>query len=146
LSADYGRFPFCTSLVGNAKPEIACYWNAVEEKVASGAPVLSPEMRKLHEGLLGMPRGFALTQGLIKDGEPLPSMASADGRKLLVFGHNFSGDLFAFDAEHNYRVVELLHEDMEVWPFKRGGFKEFIREKMLLGPDGADQRGYTLRR
>jgi len=75
LLEDYGRFPSCTSLVGNAKPEIACYWNAVEEKVASGAPVLSPEMRKLHEGLLGMPRGFALTKGLIKDGEPLPSMA-----------------------------------------------------------------------
>jgi hypothetical protein len=78
--------------------------------------------------------------------EPVFSWFEAGGRKLLVFGHNFSGDLFAFDAEHNYRVIELLHEDMEVWPFKRGGFKEFIREQMRLGPDGTDLRGYTLRR
>ena len=73
--------------------------------------------------------------------EPAFSWFETRGRKLLVFGHNFSGDMFAFDAKHNYRVVELLHETMEVWPFKRGGFKEFVRERMLLGPDGTDQRG-----
>src|SRR5262245_53118464 len=72
--------------------------------------------------------------------DPTFSWFEADGRKLLVVGDNFSGDLFAFDAEHNHRVVELLHETMEVWPFKRGGFKEFIRERMLLGPDGTDTR------
>ena len=72
--------------------------------------------------------------------DPTFSWFEADGRKLLVIGDNFSGDLFAFDAEHNHRVVKLLHETMEVWPFKRGGFKEFIRERMLLGPDGTDQR------
>jgi hypothetical protein len=75
------------------------------------------------------------------DEEPALSWFESNGRKLLVFGDNFSGDLFAFDAEHNYRVVELLHENMGVWPFKRGGFKEFVREQMLLGPDGTDQRG-----
>src|SRR5262245_31754549 len=73
--------------------------------------------------------------------DPTFSWFEADGRNLLVVGDNFSGDLFAFDAEHNHRVVELLHETMEVWPFKRGGFKEFFRRKMLLGPDGTDQRG-----
>ena len=76
------------------------------------------------------------------DEEPLFSWFESNGRKLLVVGDNFSGDLFAFDTEQNYGVVELLHEDMEVWPF-RGGFKEFIRGKMLLGPDGTDQRPAT---
>ena len=82
----YGRSRSCTSLVGNAKPEIACYWNAVEEKVASGAPVRSPEMRKLQEDLLGMPRGFVLLNAMIKDGEPLPTMASIQPalRKLIA--------------------------------------------------------------
>jgi hypothetical protein len=80
------------------------------------------------------------------DEEPALSWFESNGRKLLVFGDNFSGDLFAFDAEHNYRVVELLHESMEVWPFKGGGFKEFIRGQMRLRPDGTDQRSYTLRR
>jgi hypothetical protein len=74
--------------------------------------------------------------------EPAFSWFKTRGRKLLVIGHNFSGDMFALDAKHNYRVVELLHESMEVWPFKRGRFKEFIREKMFLGPDGTDQSGH----
>ena len=69
------------------------------------------------------------------------SWFDADGRKLLVVGDNFSGDLFAFDAEHNHQVVELLHETRGmVLPFKGGGFQEFIRKQMLLGPDGTDQR------
>jgi len=82
----YGRSQSCTSLVGNAKPEIACYWNAVEEKVASGAPVISLEIRKLQQDLLGMPRGFALMNAMIKDGEPLPSITSIHSalRKLIA--------------------------------------------------------------
>src|SRR5215813_11343093 len=82
----YGRSQSCTSLVGNPKPEIACYWNAVEEKVASGAPVISLEIRKLQQDLLGMPRGFALMNAMIKDGEPLPSITSIHSalRKLIA--------------------------------------------------------------
>jgi len=72
--------------------------------------------------------------------EPLFSWFEASSRKLLVVGDNFSGDLFAFDAEHNYRVVELLHETMEVWSFRERAFKEFIREMMCLNPDGTDGR------
>jgi len=83
---DHGRHLPCTSLVGNAKPEIACYWNAVEETVASGPPVLSPEMRELQQDLLGIPRVFALMNAMIKPGEPLPSMASIQSalRKLIA--------------------------------------------------------------
>jgi len=83
---DYGRSRSCTSLVGNAKPEIACYWNAVEEKVVSGPPVLSPEMRNLQRDLLGMPRVFALMNAMIKPDEPLPSMATIQSalRKLIA--------------------------------------------------------------
>ena len=48
-------------------------------------------------------------------------------------------ELFGLDADHNYRVSELVHETMEVEPLDVG-FKEFIGEKMLLGPDGSDQK------
>jgi hypothetical protein len=33
----------------------------------------SPEMRKLQQHLLGMPRGFAFMNAMIKPGEPLPA-------------------------------------------------------------------------
>lgn len=70
--------------------------------------------------------------------EPLFSWVELRGRKLLVIGDNFSGDLFVLDTDDAYRVSELDHETMEVLPHV--GFKPFIREKMLLGPDGNDLR------
>lgn len=69
--------------------------------------------------------------------EPLFSWFEARGRRLLVIGDNFSGDLFALDVDHRYRVVELLHNDMEALPFV-GSFQQFIREQMLMGADGTD--------
>ncbi|HVQ71593.1 MAG TPA: hypothetical protein VMT08_29240 [Bradyrhizobium sp.] len=72
--------------------------------------------------------------------EPLFSSFNSGGRKLLVIGDNFSGDLFVLDAEHEFRVAEFLHETMEVWPCNCA-FREFVRERMQLGPDGEDQRG-----
>ena len=74
------------------------------------------------------------------DEEPAFSSFDSGGRKLLVIGDNFSGDLFVLDAEHGYRVAEFLHETMEVCPADCE-FREFIRRQMLLGPDGEDQRG-----
>ena len=71
--------------------------------------------------------------------DEVSSWFEAHGRKLLVVGDNFSGDLFALDTEHNYWVAVLLHEAMEVWPF-HGGFREFIRGEMQLGPNGTDLR------
>jgi hypothetical protein len=64
----------------------------------------------------------------------------SDDRKLLVVGDDFSGNLYALAADENYRIVLLLHETMEVLPV-RGTFRQFIRQEMLLGPDGTDQRG-----
>ena len=66
--------------------------------------------------------------------EPLFSWFETRGRKLLVIGHDYSGNLFAFDAKHNYRVVELLHESMEVWPFKRGGFRSSFGSRCCSVP------------
>lgn len=74
------------------------------------------------------------------DQEPQFSSFNSHGTRLLVIGDNFSGDLFVLDAEHQYRVAELLHETMEVSQ-SDFGFQEFIREQMLLGPDNDDQRG-----
>jgi len=71
--------------------------------------------------------------------EPLFSSVEAPGRKLLVIGDNFSGDLFVLDADHGNNVAEFDHETIEVVPHD-AGFTEFIREKMLLGPDGSDLR------
>lgn len=73
------------------------------------------------------------------DKEPPFSWFEARGRKLLVVGDNFSGDLFALDAAHDFQVAELLHDTMEVVPFG-GTLREFIRSMMLLGPDGRDER------
>jgi hypothetical protein len=62
------------------------------------------------------------------------------GRKFLVFGSNSMGDLWAFDAEHRFKVCELLHGSRHtVLPFE-GSFKAFIRQSMLLSPDGRDER------
>src|SRR5687768_14760924 len=74
------------------------------------------------------------------DEEPLFSWFESGGRKLLVIGDDFAGNLFALDPDDQYRPLELDHETMDVWPFE-GGFREFVREKMLLGPDDTDQRG-----
>lgn len=71
--------------------------------------------------------------------EPLFSWVEAPGRKLLAIGDNFSGDLFVLDADHDYEVAEFDHETIEVVPHD-AGFTEFVREKMLLGPDGSDLR------
>ena len=71
--------------------------------------------------------------------EPLFSWVEAPDRKLLVIGDNFSGDLFVLDADQNYQVAEFDHETIEAVP-RDAGFTEFIREKMLLGPDGSDLR------
>jgi hypothetical protein len=70
--------------------------------------------------------------------EPLFSWFECGNRKLVVFGHNFCGDLFAFDADNGYCIVELLHESMRVWPVE-ASFREFVRSEMLMGPDGEDQ-------
>src|SRR5262245_44735082 len=51
------------------------------------------------------------------------SWYESHGRKLLVVGDDFSGNLFALDTEHNYRVVLLVPETMKRLPFKILPFK-----------------------
>jgi len=86
LLDDYGRSPRCASLVGGAKPETACYWNAVEEKVASGSQhlVISPRMRELKSDILGViPRTKALTESMIKYSEQIGRLD--DPRNMVFF-------------------------------------------------------------
>jgi hypothetical protein len=61
----------------------------------------------------------------------MTSWFPSNGRRLLVFGSNGCGDLFAFDADQGFPVVELLHESGEVLPFE-GGFKDFVRNHMQI--------------
>ena len=64
------------------------------------------------------------------DEEPLFNWFKTNGRRLLVFGSNSMGDLWAFDVDNKYQVCELLHESMDVCSFE-GSFKDFIRQEML---------------
>src|SRR5262245_49507605 len=53
---------------------------------------------------------------------------------LLIIGHDFGGDDFALDAENDFRAVVRDHETGDVHSY--GSFRAFIRDQMLLGPDG----------
>lgn len=67
------------------------------------------------------------------------SLVNTGGRNLLIIGDNFAGDLFVFDADHDYRMSEYIHETEEILPCSVG-FKEFVRDRMQIGADGSDQR------
>lgn len=58
---------------------------------------------------------------------------------VLCFGDNFSGDLSGFLPEEDWAVVELWHDDGTLWRVKKP-FGTYIREQMLMGPDGEDLR------
>lgn len=60
---------------------------------------------------------------------------------LLFIGHDFIGNSFALDADSDFCVVELDHEGGGKGIYPMGGsFRAFIRDQMLLGADGKDQR------
>ena len=56
---------------------------------------------------------------------------------VLCFGDNFSGDLSGFLPEEDWAVVELWHDDGTLWRVKKP-FGTYIRERMLMGPNGED--------
>jgi hypothetical protein len=56
---------------------------------------------------------------------------------VLCFGDNFSGDLSGFLPEDNWAVVELWHDDGTLYRVKKP-FGVYIRERMLMGPNGED--------
>ena len=61
-----------------------------------------------------------------------------DGIKF--FGDNFAGDFAGFDFKGNPSlVVEFWHEEGTIFETRKT-FKEYIREQMLLGPNGQDLR------
>ena len=56
------------------------------------------------------------------------------------FGDNFSGDFSGFDFNKTPEfVVEFWHEDGTIYETNKT-FKEYIREQMLIGKDGQDER------
>lgn len=61
------------------------------------------------------------------------------GKRLLLFGDNFSGDPAGFIPDENWKVVELWHDSIEIYDPKQS-FATFIRDKMLIGDDGSDLR------
>ena len=65
--------------------------------------------------------------------------AATFGKRVLCFGDNFSGDPAGFLPDEDWNVVELWHDSLESFEPNQT-FGEFIREKMLIGPDGNDLR------
>lgn len=61
------------------------------------------------------------------------------GKNILIFGHNFAGDNGCFVIDQNWAVADVWHDDSHIHLFK-GTFGQYIRAKMLMGPDGKDQR------
>ncbi|MEL0650040.1 MULTISPECIES: hypothetical protein [Algibacter] len=61
-----------------------------------------------------------------------------DGIKF--FGDNFSGDFSGFDFNGNPDlVVEFWHEDGTIYETNKT-YKDYIREQMLIGDNGQDER------
>lgn len=61
------------------------------------------------------------------------------GKRVLLFGDNFSGDPAGFLPDESWKVVELWHDSINVYDPKQS-FGTFIRGKMLIGEDGSDLR------
>lgn len=72
-------------------------------------------------------------------GEDAAECYGPERGRVLCFGDNYSGDFSGFLPSENWAVVELWHDDGTLWRTKKT-FGEYIRECMLMGPDGTDQR------
>ena len=61
------------------------------------------------------------------------------GMRVLCFGDNFQGDLSGFLPDDGWAVVELWHDARELY---RTGqtFGQYIRNQMLMGPNGEDEQ------
>ena len=62
-------------------------------------------------------------------------------KRILLFGDNFSGDSAGFLPDENWKVIEILHEDLEIYDPKQT-FAEFIRVQMQMDENGDDLRGH----
>ncbi|MGV3755559.1 MAG: hypothetical protein ACO1QS_09270 [Verrucomicrobiota bacterium] len=62
-------------------------------------------------------------------------------KRILLFGDNFSGDPAGFLPDENWKVIEILHEDLEIYDPKQT-FAEFIRVQMQMDENGDDLRGH----
>ena len=93
----YARSVPCENMVGQANPELACYWNAVEGKLVSGPEdtVISFEMWQLLNKLTLLPRGEALLMSMVKFAEQkgwslddlrVVGFAQSELRKLIAEG------------------------------------------------------------
>jgi hypothetical protein len=58
---------------------------------------------------------------------------------VLCFGDDFSGNLSGFLPDKKWAIVELLHDVQDTYAIEQS-FGEYIREKMLMGPNGVDER------
>lgn len=68
-----------------------------------------------------------------------PEVVACFGKRILCFGDNFSGDPACFLPDEDWSLVELWHDSLYLYDPQKS-FGEFIREKMLMGPDGTDLR------
>ncbi|WP_186775921.1 hypothetical protein [Rubripirellula tenax] len=61
------------------------------------------------------------------------------GDDVLAFGDDFAGHFGCFRPNDDWEIVESFHGSTSLRRFN-DGFGAFIRRRMLIGPDGFDQR------
>src|SRR5687768_15396663 len=57
------------------------------------------------------------------------------GTRVLCFGDNYQGDLSGFLPDDGWAVVELWHDAGELYRTDQT-FGQYIRDRMLMGPNG----------
>ncbi|MBT3290758.1 MAG: hypothetical protein HN849_25550 [Victivallales bacterium] len=83
---------------------------------------------------------YAVLSGFIEpsdifDAETVGSL----GKRVLCFGDNFTGDPGGFLPDDGWKVVEILHESIEIHDTGKP-FGAFIRNQMLMDEQGNDMR------
>ena len=83
---------------------------------------------------------FLVHDGLFLLSELVEGLNPTYTENVLIFGHNFSGDLSGFLLP-KWEVSEFLHETDELYVYPIS-FHTYIRQMMLIGTDGKDERIY----
>ena len=114
-------------------------------------------IQDLEKGALGIPPEFLeylrrIGAGAFREGQftvygwlsPVseivgPDIFPQEADSILCFGDNFSGDFAGFNPSNGWLVTELWHDTRELYETGKS-FVHYIRDQMLMGPDGTDMR------
>jgi hypothetical protein len=83
-------------------------------------------LREVGWGSLGS--SLMLYSGLIEPDEVFDTETAGGLKGLLFFGDNFSGDMVGFDTRCGWRIVELYHASLRVFPSETRTIAEFVAD------------------